>query len=173
MYIIHSTSTATVHWLIYTYMTIVLRQCRSHRHGTSAWNKMWSQWFWLFVPERLVWVFVQLLLWELSCNTKKKKQTELCVVDKKGEWKMARLVLTNRKATVTQITTLYNCGEQKKHLRMHNKSNLKVDALLQQKTQERSGSSFINPRSESWGCSWHRLPKTVKDLKNAVLPNES
>lgn len=33
------------------------------------------------------------------------------------------------------LTTLYNCGEQKKHLRKHKTLNLEADQLQQQKTR--------------------------------------
>ncbi len=37
-----------------------------------------------------------------------------CLVDARGQMRMARLVQGDRKATVTQITTCYNQGMQKK-----------------------------------------------------------
>lgn len=36
-----------------------------------------------------------------------------CLVDEKGQQRISRMVESDRKASVTQITTLYNCGEQK------------------------------------------------------------
>lgn len=30
----------------------------------------------------------------------------------KGQWRIARLIQADRNATVTQLTVLYNCGEQ-------------------------------------------------------------
>ena len=35
-------------------------------------------------------------------------------VDERGQRGMARLVRTDSKATITQMNSLYNCGEQKK-----------------------------------------------------------
>ena len=52
------------------------------------------------------------------------------------------------KATVTQITTLYNCGEQKS-LRMHNTLNLEVDGLQQQKTMLGSTSVSKEQKAEA------------------------
>lgn len=39
------------------------------------------------------------------------------LVDERGQRKSARLVRADRKATLAQITTLYNHVERKKHLR--------------------------------------------------------
>ena len=50
------------------------------------------------------------------CEKRKKKNPvsrQKCHVDKRGQQRIARLVRGDRKATVTQITALYNCGEQK------------------------------------------------------------
>uniref|UniRef100_A0A8C9SXX1 Uncharacterized protein n=1 Tax=Scleropages formosus TaxID=113540 RepID=A0A8C9SXX1_SCLFO len=52
------------------------------------------------------------------------------LVDERGQQRMTRLVRADRRAIVTQIMTLYKCGE----LRMHNMSNLEADGLQQQKT---------------------------------------
>lgn len=41
--------------------------------------------------------------------------------------------MSNRKGILTQITTLYNCGEMKSISRLHNRSNLEMDELQQQK----------------------------------------
>lgn len=60
-----------------------------------------------------------------------------CLVDARGQRRMARLVRADRKATVTQITTRYNRGMQtlnKWHNKWHNTSNLEADGLQQQKT---------------------------------------
>lgn len=63
-----------------------------------------------------------------------------CLVDARGQRRMARLVRADRKATVTQITTRYNRGMQtlnkwhNKWHKWHNTSNLEADGLQQQKT---------------------------------------
>lgn len=44
-----------------------------------------------------------------------------------------RGIRADGKHTVTRITTLYNCGAQKKHCRMHNLLYCEVDRLQQQK----------------------------------------
>jgi len=50
------------------------------------------------------------------------------LVDERGQRRLTRLVKADRKATVTQITTLYNCG-----LRVNNMLNLEIDELQQQR----------------------------------------
>ena len=55
---------------------------------------------WLLVPEVLVWVFL--------------KTADLGVlILPRGQRRMVRAVQADRKARLTQITTLYNCGEQR------------------------------------------------------------
>ena len=69
-----------------------------------------------------------------------------CLVDERGQQSMARVVRADRKATVTQITTLYNCGEQKS---MHNTSNPGADGLQQQKTILGSSSVSQEQKAEA------------------------
>lgn len=76
----------------------------------------------------LVWVFRKFLTFVIfthnSLQSLYAKNTEYTMVswmempDKKGQRKMARFVQAARSSTVTQMSTLYNCGGQKKHLRM-------------------------------------------------------
>ena len=54
-----------------------------------------------------------------------------CWWDAYEEWP-PKLIRADKKATITRVTVLYNCKE--KYLRIHNKSNLEVDGLQQQKT---------------------------------------
>ncbi|MCI4377176.1 hypothetical protein PGIGA_G00200800 [Pangasianodon gigas] len=62
---------------------------------------------------------------------------------------MARLVQTDRKATVTQITTLYSCGEQDSISEHTTRLNLEADGLQQQKTTSDSTPILANPLHES------------------------
>lgn len=71
---------------------------------------------------------------------------------------MDRLVSADRRATVTQITTVYNCGEWKNHLRTHNTSDFEADGLQQQKAT--AGSAPVRQGQESEATMHTRLAKT-------------
>lgn len=78
----------------------------------SEWGQLWSRWFltvkWLLVPDRMVRVF--LYYSELFKNF---QCAAVNLVNDKSQQAMAKLVQGDGKATVTLITTLYNCGDQK------------------------------------------------------------
>jgi len=78
----------------------------------------------------------------MELKPKSSSVQQLCgkkhLVDERHQRRMDRLVGADRKSMVTQITTLYNCGEQKSI----NRSNLEVAGLQQQKTM--SGSTPVS-----------------------------
>ncbi len=95
-----------------------------HQNGEERGFK-WLEWLsdveWLLVPDGLVWVFQKLLIyWDFHAqpslgftkNGLRRKYGRKCLVDVRGQMRMGRLVIDDRKETVTQITTRYNQGMQ-------------------------------------------------------------
>ena len=73
---------------------------------------------------------------------------------------MFRLVRAERKATVTQITTLNNCGEQK--------------SISECTTRRTLRFHFCQLRTEAaMGTDSSKLTKTVEDWKNVVWSDDS
>ena len=128
---------------------------------------------WLLVPDRLLFLFLRLLVsWdyyadqslEFTKNDTKNKKTstewqfcrQKCLFDEKGQRKMARQVKAERKAMVPEITSLHNCGEQKN-----------ISACSRHQTMRQMGYISTNhvgflssqPRTEIWCCSGQNSPK--------------
>ena len=100
----------------------------NHQNGEkNGCSRNLSEWhdFWpglsIFVTADLLGFSGTILSWVYSdwwWKTKKISSEQQfcrqkCLVDERGQWRMARLVQADRKAMVTQITSLYKCGEKK------------------------------------------------------------
>ena len=94
-----------------------------------------------------------------------------CLVDARGQRRMARLVQADRKATVTQITTRYNRGLQKS-ISEHNTSNLEADGLQQQKTMPVPLLSAKNRKLRLQFTQAHQN-WTIENWKNISWSDES
>lgn len=70
---------------------------------------------WIFQKLLITWCFHTQLSLESSdlCGKHPVSRSCVCLVDEKGQRRMARLLWANNKAVVTQITTLFNHGDQK------------------------------------------------------------
>ena len=124
------------------------------------WHDFWCQTGWFEYLCKCLEFHAQQAL-ELTRNDAKNKKTPSerqfcrwqCLVDERGEWRMARLVCADWKAMVTQITTLYNCGEQKI---ISHAQHVEPWGGCATTAEDHVGFHFCQPRT---GCSGHRLTK--------------
>ena len=77
-----------------------------------------------------------------------------CHVNESCQQRMTRLVQGDRKATVTPITTPYNCDEQKSISECTTRQTLRWMGYNSRRFH------FCQPRTEGWHCIGHRLTKT-------------
>ena len=75
-----------------------------------------------------------------------KPSSEQLCIDEGGQRRMVRLVWADRKVMLTQIVTLYNCGEQRS-IRMNNNLEPRQVPLL-------------SARNRNVRLQWHRLTNT-------------
>ncbi len=141
---------------------------------------------WLLVPDGLVWVFQKLLIyWDFHTqpslgfteNGPKKRKYPVRgenVWTKMPCWcqrRMGRLVRDDRKATVTQITSLQPTYAEY-HLWTHNTSNPEADGLQQQKTTPVPLRSDKNSTRRIQFTQDHQN-WTIEDWKNVPWSDES